>query len=479
VNAIRDLWKRLQPGARIGLIAGVVLILAITAWVAAATLRPQYDVLFARLSDADAAVIVDQLKRLKLPYRLADNGATIEVPAEQVHETRLNLMSAGVPLSGVVGFEIFDKQSLGVTDQSQRVSYQRALQGELARTIGALEDVKQARVHLVLPDSTLFKRDRQEARAAVSLTLKNGASLSREQILGVQRLVAASVAGLDAPRVVVTDQRGITLSGDDSLGTGGSGSGARLQMKREIEDYISHKVAKLLDSAYGPGQAIVSVDVALNFDEIKRTVQDLLPVRGSTSVGVHRKHQVVTGSAEPLSDEAVDKEPASRSANSTTDIDYEYGHSIEQVIAAPGGITRLSVGVIVPGELTEEKQKRITDLARMAAGIDDSRGDAIVIQPLDQLGIKAASAAPTTAPAQITPDIPPAPVSRGVSVQPVLGWIAVGILAMATVLLAIFRRKPAASARLPLSSQERQQLLLEIQRTLSEGVPLSEARVKS
>jgi len=137
----------------------------------------------------------------------------------------------------------------------------------------------------------------------------------------------------------------------------------------------------------------------------------------------------------------------------------------------------LSVGVIVPGELTEEKQKRITDLARMAAGIDDSRGDAIVIQPLDQLGIKAA--APTTAPAQITPDIPPAPVSRGVSVQPVLGWIAVGILAMATVLLAIFRRKPAAPARVPLSSQERQQLLLEIQRTLSEGAPLSEARVKS
>jgi flagellar M-ring protein FliF len=168
VNAIQTLWNRLQPGARLRLAAGVLLIMSLGTWAAIVALRPQYEVLFARLSDADAASIVDQLKRQKLPYRLADNGATIEVPAEQVHETRLNLMSAGVPLSGVVGFEIFDKQSLGVTDQSQRVSYQRALQGELARTIGALEDVKQARVHLVLPDSTLFKRDRQEARRSAA-----------------------------------------------------------------------------------------------------------------------------------------------------------------------------------------------------------------------------------------------------------------------------------------------------------------------
>jgi len=108
----------------------------------------------------------------------------------------------------------------------------------------------------------------------------------------------------------------------------------------EIEDYVSHKVAKLLDSAYGPGQAIVSVDVTLNFDEIKRTVQDLLPVHGGAAIGIHHKHQVVTGAADPLSDEPTDKEPAAHASNSTTDVDYEYGRSIEQVIAAPGGITR-------------------------------------------------------------------------------------------------------------------------------------------
>jgi flagellar M-ring protein FliF len=497
VNAIQTLWNRLQPAAKLRFAAGVLLILALGTWAAVVALRPQYDVLFARLSDADAASIVDQLKRQKLPYRLADNGATIEVPAEQVHETRLSLMSAGIPLSGVVGFEIFDKQSLGVTDQSQRVSYQRALQGELARTIGALEDVKQARVLLVLPESTLFKRDRQEARAAVSLALKNGATLSREQILGVQRLIAASVAGLDPAKVVITDQRGVTLSGDDSLGGGSVGSGARLEMKRQIEDYVTHKVAKLLDSAYGPGQAIVSVDVALNFDEIKRTVQDLLPVHGTGAGadrigGIRHKHQVVAGagSADSLGDDLPAKEPSGAAANSTTDVEYEYGRSLEQVIAAPGGITRLSVGVIVPGELGAEKQQRITDLVRMAAGINEQRGDAIVVQPLDQLGIKTAAAAPVIGPDAAQPaaepvTVAPVPAAREsllARAQSLLGWIVVAILT-AVLVVVFLRRKPVAAARIgrsaPLSAQERQQLLLEIQHALGEGASLAESRAKS
>jgi flagellar M-ring protein FliF len=498
VNAIQTLWNRLQPAAKLRFAAAVLLIVALGTWAAVVALRPQYDVLFSRLSDADAASIVDQLKRQKLPYRLADNGSTIEVPAEQVHETRLNLMSAGIPLSGVVGFEIFDKQSLGVTDQSQRVSYQRALQGELARTIGALDDVKQARVHLVLPESTLFKRDRQEARAAVSLTLKNGATLSREQILGVQRLIAASVAGLDPAKIVITDQRGVTLSGDDSLGSGSVSSGARLEMKRQIEDYVTHKVAKLLDSAYGPGQAIVSVDVALNFDEIKHTVQDLLPVHGAGAGadrigGIRHKHQVVAGagSADSLSDDMTGKEPSAAAANSTSDVEYEYGRSIEQVIAAPGGITRLSIGVIVPGELGAEKQQRITDLVRMAAGINEQRGDAVVVQPLDQLGIKTAVAAPV-----IVPDVAqtaaepvtgtPVPAIREsflTRTQSVLGWVVVAILAAVLVSVVLMRRRPITPARIgrsgPLSAQERQQLLLEIQHALGEGAPLAESRAKS
>jgi flagellar M-ring protein FliF len=506
MNGVRSFWTRLQPGARVSFIAGVVLIAAAVAWLCFATLRPQYQVLFSRLADADAAVMVDQLKRLKIPYRLADDGTTIEVPADQVHETRLRLMSSGVPLSGAVGFEIFDKQGLGATEQSQRVSYQRALQGELARTIGALEDVKQARVHLVLPESTLFKRDRQEARAAVSLTLRPGATLSREQILGIQRLVAASVAALDPAKVVITDQRGVTLSGVDSLGAttdssaSASATEGRLQMKREVEDYVTRKIARLLDSTYGPGQAIVSVDVLLNFDDIHRTVQDLLPVHGGDhSVGIHRKRQVLSGAgtvsaataaALPAVDPS-DKDAATPPSNSTTEVEYEYGHSVEQVIAAPGGISRLNVGVVVPGDLSPEKQKRITDLVRVAAGISDERGDAIVVQPLDQLGTRTSLARESAAAEVAEPAAPALPQNAAAKVNgggleegawksPSL-WLVALLLAAGFLLLQ--RRRPAAAPRrvgaAPLSAQERQQLLGEIQRTLTEAVAPVEARAKS
>lgn len=503
MNFARSFWARLQPGARISFVAGVLLIGAVVTWLAVVTLRPQYQVLFSRLAETDAAAMVDQLKRLKMPYRLADEGTTIEVPADQVHETRLRLMSSGVTLSGAVGFEIFDKQGLGATEQSQRVSYQRALQGELARTISSLEDVKQARVHLVLPESTLFKRDRQEARAAVSLTLRPGATLSREQILGIQRLVGASVAALDPAKVVITDQRGVTLSGVDSLGVGGDSSSSasategRLQMKREVEDYVTRKIARLLDSTYGPGQAIVSVDVLLNFDDIHRTVQDLLPVHGGDhGVGIRRKRQVL-GSSGALSAAAAanlpaldpgDKDSSTPPSNSTTEVEYEYGRSVEEVIAAPGGISRLSVGVVVPGDLSPEKQQRITDLVRVAAGINAERGDAIVVQPLDQLGARTTlsqeSATPEVAepaasvePQTIHPKVGGGWLEEGTWKSPSL-WVAALLLA-GGVLLLQRRRAPRFGGATPLSVQERQQLLVEIQRTLSDAVGSAEARAKS
>jgi flagellar M-ring protein FliF len=479
VKAIFAFWNGLAPGARVRFAVAAVLIVALTVWMGAWLMRTDYAVLFSQLTQADAASIVEQLRKQKVPYALADDGTTIEVPASQVHETRLRLMSSGMPLAGGVGFEIFDKQGLGATEQSQRVSYQRALQGELARTIGTLDDVKQARVHLVLPESTLFKRDRQEARAAVTLMMKPGASLSHEQVVGVQRLVAASVAGLDPVRVVITDQRGITLSGADAIQTGGITSDARLEMKRSIEDYVTRKVAHLLDSAYGPGQAIVSVDVALNFDEIRRTVQDAQPS------GVRRRREVVAGHAPSETDEDTQTSTsAHNNGNSSTDVEYEYGRRVEQVIAAPGGITRMSVGVIVPGDLDVEKQKHMTDLVRMAAGINDQRGDAIVVQALDQLRSGTSSPAveePATDLAPATPPPAAASVKTGdrfaFNARQALPWL-IGAFVVLIIALAGFaslrrvRQVPPA-----LSKRERQTLLLEIRKTLEDNAPLGESRI--
>jgi flagellar M-ring protein FliF len=173
------MWRRLDRGAKVALIGGAAVILVGTAWMLYLALKQDYGVLFSDLTQSDAAAIVERLRESKTKYKLSENGTTVSVAAEQVHDVRLALMSSDLPLSGGVGFEIFDRQGLGATEHSQRVSYQRALQGELSRTIGTLEGVKQARVHLVLPESSLFRKDQQQATAAVTLAMKPGASVDR------------------------------------------------------------------------------------------------------------------------------------------------------------------------------------------------------------------------------------------------------------------------------------------------------------
>lgn len=447
-------WDSLERRGRWGLVLGALLTAAVAVVALVWALRSDYEVLFSRLAEQDAAAIVAQLKRQKIEFELADAGTSILVPADQVHETRLGLMSSGVPLSGGVGFELFDRQGLGTTEQSQRVSYQRALQGELTRTIGALEHVQTARVHLVLPESTLFRRDRQEPRAAVTLALKPGREISREQIAGVQRLVAASVAGLDPGRVVVTDQRGITLSGGDGLGGTAAGSEARFATKREIEDYVARKVVNLLQGAYGPGQAIVSVDVTLNFDEIRRTIQNRAP-EGSAGVG---------GAGGSL-----------------------YDRRVEEVIAAPGGVTRISIGVIVPGALDADRRERIVDLVRMAAGIDDARGDAVVVQPLADISVAVASGDPVQEeladPLVQGTQNAAAPTARADGarlelpasfVWPLLGGALLVLLALRLLLV----RRVSRGAR-PLTPAARQQLLAEMRQVLGEAPGVIETRPRA
>jgi len=466
-------WLETMPArSRVLLGFGIVVILVAGAVLAWWALRPEQAVLFSRLTDADAAGIVTELKKQKVEYQLADGGTTIMVPAERVHDIRLALMSSGTPIAGGVGFEIFDRQGLGATEQSQRVSYQRALQGELARTIGALDGVAQARVHLVLPESTLFRRDRQESRASVSLKLEPGIVLQEAQIFGIQRLVAAAVPGLEIGRVVVTDQHGLTLSAADALTVGGATGEGRLSMKRDVEQYVTRKIVALLDRAYGPGRAIVSVDATLNFDEVRRTVQDLLP----TANGNVRRRRQTTGGAVPADPQSTfDNEPAL--ARGTTDTEYDYGRRVEQVVAAPGGVTRLSVGVIVPGATDLATQNRIEDLVRVAAGISDARGDQVVVQSLDGLGSAATEVLPATS-VPVEADAPVAAESLPAILATVAWWKNVwlwaGAGAFVLVFLGLLLMTRGGGRRL--SPEERAQLLADVRATLEpRGVPRASA----
>jgi len=456
---------------RVTLALGFVLIVIATIALSWWAMRTEYTVLFSRLTEADAAGIVAELKKQKVDYQLADGGSTIRVPAPKVHDIRLALMSSGTPIAGGVGFEIFDRQGLGATEQSQRVSFQRALQGELARTVGALDGVQNARVHLVLPESTLFRRDRQESRASVSLKLEPGIILQREQIFGIQRLVAAAVPGLDIGRVVVTDQHGLTLSVADALTVGGATGEGRLSMKREVEEYVLRKIVALLDRTYGPGRAIVSVDATLNFDEVRRTVQDLIPAPSQGNV--RRRRQTTSGAiADPAS--GFDNAPAA--PRGTSDTEYDYGRSVEQVVAAPGGVTRLSVGVIVPGDTDRGAQERIEDLVRVAAGIDDSRGDVVVVQSIEGLGASVPDAPVAAPPVESEIPLSAAPPVVAVVAQPWWkGWYvwAGGGLLLAALLLAALLRPREGSVRL--SNEERARLLADVKSSLERGPRMNPA----
>lgn len=469
------LWNGWGRGGQVVAIGAAVIALGLILWIGFLVMHKDYGVLFTDLTESDASAIVKQLKKEKVPYRLADNGTTVQVLAEQVHDVRLTLMSGDLPLSGGVGFEIFDKQGLGATEHSQKVSYQRALQGELARTIATMDNVRQVRVHLVMPESTLFTRDRQQASAAVAVTLESGASLDRQRILGVQRLVAASVPGLEAARVVITDQRGVSLSAADSGGAAGVAD-ARLQVKRDIEDYMTHKVVRLLDSAFGPGQAIVSVDVSLNFDATKTTIHDLLPAQDAEGEGRVVRRRQVTGSstAAPMWTNATTEAAAApRTPSSTTEVEYEYGRRIDEVIASPGTLSRLNVGVIVPGELSDEKRARISELVRVAAGIDTKRGDAVSVQPLSQIGAVPVASDSTAVEADDDfavserADLPANTKKTSVDTTVALGALAGLVIALlGAVLFMHFGRRS-------LSARDREQLLEDLRHSLGGNQPVT------
>ncbi len=375
-------WQELSVRARtlfVLALAGVAaLILAGSLWL----LRDDYQVLFADLRAQDAAAMVGELERMKVPYRLAENGTAILVETDAVYKTRLKLMGKGIDLHGAVGLEVFSNNDFGMTEFAQRVNYQRALQGELARTIMGFDEVKHARVHLVLPESGLFRRAAARPKASISMVMKGNARLMPEQVLGIQRLVAAAVPEIDASAVTIVDQAGIALSKQAHEDNAASQGSSRLEMKRQFEDYLSAKIAAVLDRAVGPGQAIVSVDATLNFDQVKVTQENVVPLPNSMgqSVGAisRRRDSHQGGELLPESASTASRQTAAQ-GGSSSEVEYINGKRIEQIVSMPGGIRRLSVGVMVPDLEDQVELAKLREVVTMAAGINAARGDAIVL----------------------------------------------------------------------------------------------------
>ncbi len=373
-SRLGNMWANLTPGQRVmvvGTLAAVVVVIIVGGIIAS---RVGYSTLYSGLTPGEAGVIVQELDARKIPYRVAGGGSSILVPTRQVYTTRIALASEGFPRSGTVGFEIFDGNLFGMTDFLQKVNYRRALEGELAKTISQMEEVDGVRVHIVIPERTLFKEDEQPATASVVIKSNPARGLSRRQVDGISYLVASSVEGLEPARVTILDSRGTLMS--RGFPEDENEPGNRLDLTRSVETYLQNKAQTLLDEVLGPGKSVVRVSAALNFRRIESSVERYDP----ESAVVRSEERVETTKGET----------GDKSETSVTN--YEMGRTVESITSETGNIEKLSVAVMVDGkyeEVTDEygevtkkfvprtdaELAMLAGVVRRAVGVDDTRGD--------------------------------------------------------------------------------------------------------
>ena len=456
-----DFLNNYSKPARNGLLIGAAFVLLGMAAVMWWLFSPSYQLLFGNLAESDAAEVTKSLTEWKIPYRYTDGGAGIEVPKEQVYDTRMKLVSAGVPSGGHVGFELFNDSDFGVTEFAQRVNYQRALQGELERSISALPGVESVRVHLTIRRPGLFVGQSDSSKASVAVTMTPGEILTPQQVGGVRNLVASAVEGLDPTSVVVLGPTGVMAGG-----ASGGGQNALMGQNEEQSGYETHvreRISDLLSSVFHLQQFRVSVDARLNFDKVHKISERLIP-QGTDGNGlVVRKRSSRSGTAAPAG------AAAATPTQDQDETDFAHGTEREEISTAPGKVERLSIAVLVPPSLSTAELDRLRKLVTAAAGLDTERGDRLEIGAISD-GDKVTT--PTVSPLLQPEPMAPAIVDRERSV-PNSGTMSLGLWLALAGLVGLAIGWMFAAARRPappkLRYEEREQVLLRLRSWLAEG----------
>lgn len=468
-----NFWSRFDARARSGLIAGSLIILIGTIALGVWAFRTDYHVLFADLAAQDAATMVAELERMKIQYRLSGGGNTILVPADVVYQTRLKLVGKELPLHGAVGFELFSESEVGMTEFAQKVNYQRALQGELTRTILSLDEVQSARVHLVLSEQALFKKKGTQPKASITIAPKPGKSLDASQVQGIQRLVGAAVPDIKPNDVTIVDQHGVAMTrrnGEEGEDPAPASDG--LDEKRAIEVYLNKKVIEVLDRALGTGQGIASVDVTLGHEHTKVTTENVLGgspdhLGRTTGTVIHEKQ-----TARDHGDDDALRSDAALDGNTpmvSREVNYQVGRRVEQVVSRSGAISHINVAVVVRKALNQTQLDRLKEVVASATGINKARGDAVTVYSVDQITSTSDAASGgqvilLPGETEIVPDMTnTVEADKDAAKRPGLSWegILAGMLALA--LLAFLWRSTAKRVEpQALSSQERDRLLAQV-----------------
>jgi flagellar M-ring protein FliF len=394
---------------KVGLMMGLAMLVAIGVGSWLWSMNPEYRLLYSNVSDRDGGAIVAALNQANVPYKVAEGGNSILVPARMVHDTRLRLASQGLPRGGVVGFELMENQKLGATQFQEQVNYQRALEGELARSIQTLSAVASARVHLAIPKPSVFLREQQKPSASVIVNLHAGRSLERAQIAGIAHLVSSSVAELPLKAVSVLDQHGNLLSAPQSGGSGLDGN--QLAYVSGIEAATIKRITDILEPILGRSNLRVQVTAEVDFSQSESTAETYAPnqkpesavVRSeqrsesSEPAGTSSTPQGIPGAASnqpnplvttPIA--AATSQQASAATKKESTVNYEVDKTVRHVKSPVGVVKRLSAAVVVNHRkvagpkpafqpLTEAEMAQINSLAKEAMGFSQQRGDSISV----------------------------------------------------------------------------------------------------
>lgn len=408
-------WKQLGLNQRVSLVLGAGVVLAGLIGLSLWSSRTDYALLYGKLDDAEAAKVMAALDDAKIPYQSGRGGSSILVPADKVYQVRAQLAGKGIPRGEGVGFEIFDKPNFGISDFVQRANYLRAIQGELARTIGQIDLIEAARVMIVLPENRLLVDNQKKPTASVFIRTRGSGPLQPSAVNSIRFLVANAVEGLQINHVSVVDQLGNVLTQTDEPDSTAGLSHTQLTARRETEQYLTRKAESMLETVLGPGQAVVRVSADLNWDTITRNEEKFDPEGQVMRLGTITDETTTTTTTDPNGRAAAPvgtasntpatetNSPAAGSVNNNqtkkkvSNNQYEIGRTSIQSFLAAGGIKRLSAAIFVaqkmegegkdrkPVPRSEDEIQKLKRLAQSALGIvenDPLRKDEITLEQL-------------------------------------------------------------------------------------------------
>ena len=407
---LTTLLKKLTLGKKIALLtligSTILGFIFVMTWAG----RPDFRVLYANLNPEDAGAILTKLKDQKIQYQISSNANSILIPGERIYEIRMELASQGLPQGGGVGFEIFDNTKLGMTEFVQNVNYQRALQGELCRTINGFAEIESSRVHIVMPSKALFIEEEEPATASVVLKVRYGRLLSKDQVQGIVHLVSSSISGLNPENVTVVDNKGKMLAGFKDKSTMGMVSSDQLEYREKVERGLENRIKTMLEGALGPGRAIVRASCDLDFrrqekteelykpdNKVIRSEQIFNETSNETEIGPAGIPGVFSNTNVPAG-EAKKTIPGGSLKFQKQDktVNYEIGKVISHTVEPIGKINKISVAVIVDGTYknikgedgeqesqylprTIEEMAKLENIVKRAINFDAKRGDELEI----------------------------------------------------------------------------------------------------